>query len=315
MLQIDDDVTSRDYTFSGSTPEFARRVAYRMVSTPTGVLVAHQLQQTTPLPVTACGASFGGGSAAGGAGGGSGKPFSIVSSGLSAVGSNVLGQLPPDAVLPVDLAATSGGDWAVVAAGSRKTFWFHKATGVTERIESLGEPTAVGFRGTDLIVFSREPAATWIKAPGGVLSKVPLPGVSMASTGHELFHRATFAGLSCASCHPEAPDDGHTCLLPEGFRRTNMLRGGLKVTAPFHWRGDRRDIQGTNNANSNVGTGGEFQVPRLVGLAMRAPCFHDGRVGTLAARFDTIGGAEAHGHTSTLTPAQKADLVEYLRSR
>ena len=377
VLQVADDGSVQELSIGGSFG-MARRVAYRMVATSTGVMMAHQVQLSVPLPSTPCGTSYSG------LGGSpdAGKSLGIVSTGLSAFGTTTTTLGLNEAVLPVDLATTPSGDWALVAAGSRLTFWFHQGTGLTERIVTGGEPTAVAFRNGELLIFEREPAAIWVKPNSTVMSRFPLPAGSMASTGHELFHRATSAGLACASCHPEATDDGHIWALPEGLRRTNMLRGGLKASAPFHWQGDRSDMQallsdvmvqrmggrpqtvsrgaalmdwldavpalpvpdgldpmavargkalfeaptqqclachpgplGTNNANMTVGTGGSFQTPRLVGLAMRAPYFHDGRVATLAARFNPEGGGEVHGRTAALTAAERADLVEYLRSR
>jgi hypothetical protein len=68
----------------------------------------------------------------------------------------------------------------------------------------------------------------------------------------------------------------------------------------------------TNNATVDVQTGGAFQVPSLRGLAWRAPYMHQGCAATLANRFETCGGGEAHGHTSGLTAEQRADLVTYL---
>jgi mono/diheme cytochrome c family protein len=73
--------------------------------------------------------------------------------------------------------------------------------------------------------------------------------------------------------------------------------------------------QGTNNASTNVGTSGVFQVPRLVELGWRTQWFHDGRIATAADRFGAAGGGELHGHTSQLTAQDKADLVEYLKTR
>jgi mono/diheme cytochrome c family protein len=70
----------------------------------------------------------------------------------------------------------------------------------------------------------------------------------------------------------------------------------------------------TNNESVNVGTGGTFQVPSLLGLALRAPFLHDGRAPTLLDRFGAAGGGDEHGHTSDLTPAQLHDLVTYLES-
>lgn len=71
---------------------------------------------------------------------------------------------------------------------------------------------------------------------------------------------------------------------------------------------------GSNDLDMNVGTGGSFQVPSLHGVSYRAPYLHDGRAPTLSARFEPSGGGDAHGHTSTLTSAQIADLVAYLQT-
>ena len=46
----------------------------------------------------------------------------------------------------------------------------------------------------------------------------------------------------------------------------------------------------TNNATVDVGTGGKFQVPSLLGVAMHAPYLHDGCATTL---LDRSAGAEA----------------------
>ncbi|MCA2978662.1 MAG: hypothetical protein INH37_10285 [Myxococcaceae bacterium] len=46
-------------------------------------------------------------------------------------------------------------------------------------------------------------------------------------------------GLSCASCHPDARDDGHVWNTSEGPRDTPSLAGRLLArTAPFHWNGE-----------------------------------------------------------------------------
>jgi len=61
-----------------------------------------------------------------------------------------------------------------------------------------------------------------------------------------------------------------------------------------------------------VGTGGEFQVPPLLGVGDRAPYLHDGCAPTLRDRFGPCGGGDEHGHTSHLGPADLDDLVAYL---
>ena len=65
----------------------------------------------------------------------------------------------------------------------------------------------------------------------------------------------------------------------------------------------------------DVGTGGAFQVPSLVGIGTRGPFMHNGCAKTLRDRFDpACGGGDRHGITSDLTDGQISDLVAYLES-
>jgi mono/diheme cytochrome c family protein len=71
----------------------------------------------------------------------------------------------------------------------------------------------------------------------------------------------------------------------------------------------------TNNLTLNVGLGGMFQVPSLIGVSWRAPYLHDGRAPQLVDRFNPkIGGGDEHGQTSQLTASQIDDLVSYLET-
>ena len=79
----------------------------------------------------------------------------------------------------------------------------------------------------------------------------------------------------------------------------------------------------TNNGSYDVGTGGSFQVPSLLGVGARAPFIHDGCAPTLRDRFaaeglgsarPACGGGDAHGRTAHLSSAQLDDLVAYLES-
>ncbi len=72
--------------------------------------------------------------------------------------------------------------------------------------------------------------------------------------------------------------------------------------------------QMTNNQTVDVGTGGRFQVPSLIGLGSRAPYMHNGCAPTLADRFGACGGGDQHGVTSTLSAADISDLVAYLKT-
>jgi mono/diheme cytochrome c family protein len=69
----------------------------------------------------------------------------------------------------------------------------------------------------------------------------------------------------------------------------------------------------TNNQTIDVGTGGAFQVPSLVGIGSRGPYLHDGCAQTLRDRFDaSCGGGDKHGMTSVLSDGEISDLVSYL---
>ncbi|OJY15694.1 MAG: hypothetical protein BGO98_23775 [Myxococcales bacterium 68-20] len=70
----------------------------------------------------------------------------------------------------------------------------------------------------------------------------------------------------------------------------------------------------TNNETHDVGTGGAFQVPSLVGVAWRAPFLHNGCAKTMKDRFIGACGGEKHGDLTGLTTAQVSDLSTYVES-
>ncbi|HVU52535.1 MAG TPA: cytochrome-c peroxidase [Polyangia bacterium] len=72
----------------------------------------------------------------------------------------------------------------------------------------------------------------------------------------------------------------------------------------------------TNSQTVDVGTGGKFQVPSLVGIGTRGPFMHDGCAKTLTDRFTVpaCGGGDKHGVTSKLSAAEVSDLVAYLNT-
>jgi len=71
----------------------------------------------------------------------------------------------------------------------------------------------------------------------------------------------------------------------------------------------------SDNASYDVGTGGLFQVPSLIGVSARTPLLHNGCANTLYDRFDpACGGGDRHGTTSGLLPEQIGDLVAYLET-
>ena len=63
----------------------------------------------------------------------------------------------------------------------------------------------------------------------------------------------------------------------------------------------------------DVGTGGRFQVPSLIGVSRRLPIMHDGCAETLRDRFDPTCGGDEHG-AEGLSEAQIDDMVAFLES-
>jgi cytochrome c peroxidase len=209
-----------------------------------------------------------------------------------------------------------------------------------------------------------------------------LPGVHGHDSGRSVFHKQTSLGIACASCHPEAREDGLTWDFAEfGKRRTQNLSGNILERAPYHWTGDMSSLpvlmddvfavrmaggvlterqkrslgpwldklqppaasaiadlsaidRGkeifssaetgcvschngdllSNKTLVDVGTGGKFKVPSLVGVGARAPFMHDGCAKTMMDRFTVCGNSPLHGATQQLSQAELGDLVAYLES-
>jgi hypothetical protein len=71
----------------------------------------------------------------------------------------------------------------------------------------------------------------------------------------------------------------------------------------------------TNNQTIDVGTGGKFQVPSLVGVGWRSGFIHTGCARTLTQRFDpSCGGGNQHGGTQELSETQIQNLVQFLET-
>lgn len=87
-----------------------------------------------------------------------------------------------------------------------------------------------------------------------------LGGESVRSTGHDLFHRDSGGGIACASCHPEAEDDGHVWdFASVGRRKTQFLGVPLQETAPFHWDGTLSNLDSLMDEVFVTRMGGVFQ--------------------------------------------------------
>lgn len=365
------------------------RVAWRLRQ---GLLLAQDEQLSTlpPLldpndPFASCSPTYGGGglvSAGGGAGSGQMKPGPISSVLYRVAGDQLVpvGEIT-EAVVAVDMLETDQFVF-VASVGTNSVVKIEKFTGIRSTISLPGQPTSLAFTGNGFMVWVRDPARLMqYSATGNFLRYLEVSTTPAFSTGHDLFHRATRIGIACASCHPEAGDDGHTWPFAEGARRTPSLRGGLSGTEPFHWDGaeanmdallidvmsgrmsgpsqslertqalvdwlDRQPalrappvdqaavargralfesggvgcaschsgVQGTNNQFSDVGTGAAFQVPRLTEAYWRTPLMHDGSVPTLEARVFSTRPSTLHGRLDHLTSEERADLLEYLKTR
>jgi mono/diheme cytochrome c family protein len=391
--------TSED-VFDDGIADAVPTVAWRTIALPNNrVLVSHQRQVKGQLKTETGG--YGGGC------GGKGP----VESAMTVIDSG----LPPAAVapfasgaLPVDIAVSPNGQMIAVATagdnmvrtttigtlGSRDQDKCGGGGGFPPfpgdprnpgpEGDELGTPTSVAFApSNDLVIYYPEVPALVVRkvtTAGGGSDTIVLPGGFGYDAGRQLFHSQTAIGLSCASCHPEARDDGAVWKF-EGFgiRRTQSLGGNILARGPYHWVGDMDDLgvlmddvfanrmaggeatrsqklslgpwldripapapvattdasaieRGrdlfsatgcatchggalfTNNQIVDVGTGGKFKVPSLLGIAARAPYMHSGCAATLRDRFGACGGGDRHGVTSTLTSAQIDDLVAYLES-
>ena len=69
----------------------------------------------------------------------------------------------------------------------------------------------------------------------------------------------------------------------------------------------------TNNSTMNIGTGGSFQVPPLVGVGWRTPLLHDGCATTIADRFGRCATAQ-HGSIGSLSAQEISDLGTFLET-
>lgn len=307
---------------------------------------------------------------------GEGRPFPFAS-------------LPVDvAVSPIDdvVAVVMAGDFTVrtariesLAARQEDPCGFSSNETVEPADIELGRATAVAFTRDGFLAVQYDNGIAVRDATGW--NHVVQYSTTPQDPGRDRFHRATFSGLACASCHPEGRDDGLVWEFDTlGARRTQYISGNLRDRAPYHWGGDMDDLSElihdvlinrmgsdpltageeralqdflfslppppaptnldraavdrgrvlfesselgcvtchsgalyTTNRQADVGTGGRFKVPSLVGVGWRAPYMHTGCAPTLRDRFGTCGGT-AHGATNTLTEAQLGDLITFLES-
>jgi len=235
-----------------------------------GWVMLHQLANTTPLDVASPNAPdappSGGGS---GYGGGEGAPpcSEAVTPTLSAMrpdGLIVSGGAIESVALAVDAAVSPNGHSIVLVSPSQSSddpdADLVRTSVIVADLDDFSDDgigdcklpngpevdddfVAVAFNGEDEYL-----AQTWseprlYRFRGDSVEVIDLIGESVRDTGHDLFHHDAGNGLSCASCHPEAGDDGKTwTFVATGPRRTQPLNVDLEGTEPFHWNGEMDDM-------------------------------------------------------------------------
>jgi DNA-binding beta-propeller fold protein YncE len=101
---------------------------------------------------------------------------------------------------------------------------------------------------------------------------------------------------------------------PEGLDAAAVKRGeALFRRADVACASCHSGPQYTNNQMADVGTGGQFSTPSLLGVGLRSALFHDGCAKSIAERFGPCGGS-AHGKPELLSAAEQADMIVFLRS-
>lgn len=262
-----------EFTHMFTERAFEPTVAWRMVDNGTGATMIHQRSANSVVPIGEEEVPEGGGYG--------GQVFDCGSTIINAAVTSfdAEGQVVTGAdrggigsmLLPVDVAVSdvvpAYGDRlvAMVGAGSDQL-----AIGTAGQLEGSDgcndnalqgtlqvvhpEPIAVAFGPVDaetselpVIVQLREPSTLVIfdATTNAWTAQIALGGEKRFDSGHQLFHRNPEAPttISCASCHPEGGEDGHTWDFSEiGQRRTQSLAGNVMNSAPFHWDGDLSDL-------------------------------------------------------------------------
>ncbi|MEO8700245.1 MAG: cytochrome-c peroxidase [Kofleriaceae bacterium] len=231
-------------------------VAYRTLALADGrILVTHQRQLQKELGTEETGGY-----------GGFGCGANPVEAAVTIVAGGVPHSVKPVFIgtLPVDAAVSPRGDRvAFVSAGTRTIHQVGIAAFGEDRGEDdqdcpggggddvaplindqLGAPTSVAYAPDGaLVVFYPELPGIVIRSAVGDVRTVTLPGEIGYDAGRALFNAATPVGLACASCHPEAREDGLVWNFRDiGTRRTQSLAGGILGRGPYHWAGDMADL-------------------------------------------------------------------------
>ncbi len=168
---------------------------------------------------------------------------------------------------PAPAGASTRGGVAVINRAQLMDEQFFEGGGACAVPATLpsGPATSVAFDDNgEIMIHERQPATLTLLNVNTRQTRqlTELGGEAVRHTGHEIFHRDSGGGLACASCHPEATDDGHVWVF-EGFgeRKTQHVGIPLKNTAPFHWDGSLPNLDQLMDEIFAQRMGGVFQSP------------------------------------------------------
>ena len=267
-----------------ANPTFSPDVAWRAVARPGGgIYVVHQQALSSPVSTPVGGGGYNGNGFGDCASAAVHGAITRIDDDGNLFATQSFFGLP----LPVDLALSKDGTVAAIVGAGRGSVrqrpmedWLTVRGCSTVPDPSQDVSTSVGQRPTpvaaaydgagELVTQHREPSALEVHdGNGNVVRIINLGGDSRADTGFDLFQGdpdspvSPFGNVSsnitCASCHPEGGDDGHVWSFDVGLRRTMSLAGDVTQRAPFHWKGDLRDMSAIMHDIFTVRMGGAPQ--------------------------------------------------------
>jgi DNA-binding beta-propeller fold protein YncE/mono/diheme cytochrome c family protein len=175
-----------------------------------------------------------------------------------------------------------------------------------------------------------------VPLPALRIDMAPDPGHPLDASialGRLLFHsagdtRIARDGRACASCHPDGRDDSLVWATPDGPRRSIMLAGRVKGTAPYAWNGSEDDLR-THLATTFDRLNGEGglkslelraltayveslapppspAVPRDTQVEHGAELFASSEVGCAGCHGGPLGTDNAHHDVKSKTDADKS---------
>jgi hypothetical protein len=174
-----------------------------------------------------------------------------------------------------------GHSWAFANIGKRRTQSLRGGVLETVPLHWAGDESTIGDLVTDVFTHRMgggRVSPTQVTALGKWLDQLPTPAAPSGLDAQAIGRgRQAFDTAQCSTCH----------------------------SGPHM----------TNNQSLDVGTGGMFQVPTLLGVGARAPFIHDGCAPTMHDRLtDPFCAGVKHGRLDLLANADIADLEVFLDS-